>query len=79
MQLHRVAHGMCIDDALERELSFTTSEYMHTPQEGVDGLWGTFEPALNPSFDPTNKKSGTKFARHHNITRDAIVVYNVKV
>lgn len=79
VQLHRVANGLFMIDAVESKLSFTTVEYTHTPQEGVDGLWGTFQPALNDLFDPKDKKSGTKFSRHHNVGRDAIVVYNVQV
>lgn len=79
VQLHRVAHGLCIDDALQPELSFTTVEYKHTPQPGVDGFWGIFEPAENESRDATAKKPGNKFARHYNIGRDAVVMYNVQV
>lgn len=78
VQLHRVANGLCIDDAVEPELSFSTLEFAHTPQEGVQGFWGLFEPALNPTFDKTDKKSGTKFARHQNITRDVILLYDVQ-
>lgn len=79
VQLHRVANGLCIQDATDVQLSFTTAEYAHTPQDGVEGFWGYFEPALNPSYDPEDKKSGTMFARHHNIGRDVILVYDVQV
>lgn len=44
--LHRVAHGLMIDDATHLELSFTTIEYEHTPQPGVPGLFGTFAPKV---------------------------------
>lgn len=79
VQLHRVANGLFIQDAMEEKLSFTTVEYAHTPQEDVDGFWGTFEPALNPTYDPTDNKSGTMYARHHNMGRDVILVYDVQV
>lgn len=79
VQLHRVAHGLFIEDAVQSELSFTTAEYNHVPQEVVDGFWGHFEPALNGAFDPNDKTTGTKFARHHNVGRDSIVLYNVQV
>lgn len=79
VQLHRVANGLFMMDALEPDIRFTTAEYEHIPQDGVDGLWGTFEPAMNTNFDPTDKKSGTKFARHHDVGRDAVVLYDVQV
>lgn len=80
VQLHRVAHGLFLTDATEKELSFTTTEYAHSPQPGVLGFWGTFEPADNPTFDPADKKKKlSKFARHQNIGREHILVYNVQV
>lgn len=79
VQLHRVAHGLFIQDALEAELSFTTAEYTHIPQEDIPGLWGVFEPAENPTYDARDKKTGTKFARHQNVGREVILVYDVKV
>lgn len=79
VQLHRVANGLYIDDAVLHDISFTTAEYTHTPQDGVSGFWGTFEPALNAAFNPADRKSGTKFSRHQNIGRDVIIVYNVQV
>lgn len=79
VQLHRVANGMMICDAMEPEINFTTAEYKHTPQEGVDGLWGYFEPAANDVYDPTDKKTGTKYARLHNVGRPMILMYNVQV
>ena len=77
--LHRVVGGLFLDDAVASDLSFTTAEYMHTPQEGFTELFGLFTPQLNPDYDPSNKKSGTKFMRHHNIGRNVILVYNVRV
>lgn len=79
VQLHRVACGVWIIDALHPDVSFTTAEYDHTPQEGVPGLWGTFEAARNATYNPADKKSGTLFSRLHNVVRDMIVVYNVQV
>lgn len=47
VQLHRVTHGLMIEDATAMDLSFTTCEYAHSPQEGVRGLFGTFAPKVN--------------------------------
>lgn len=44
--LHRVAHGMMIEDATSEDVSFTTTEYAHTPLPGVRGLFGTFVPKV---------------------------------
>lgn len=44
--LHRVTHGLMIEDAQSEKLSFTTTEYEHTPQQGVPGLFGTFLPKV---------------------------------
>lgn len=33
VQLHRVVHGLCLHDATSDDLSFTTLEYVHHPQE----------------------------------------------
>lgn len=45
--LHRVTHGLMIEDAESDKLSFTTTEYEHTPQDGVPGLFGTFSPKVS--------------------------------
>lgn len=44
--LHRVTHGLTLEDATNSEISFTTTEYEHSPQDGVQGLWGTFLPKV---------------------------------
>lgn len=77
--LHSVSNGVILHRATDADLSFTTVEYEHTPQEGVHGLWGTFRKKLNPEHDPRNPKSGAKFVRHLDVTRDHVVVFNAAV
>ena len=79
VQLHRVCHGAIISEATAPEILFTTLEYKHTPQEGVQGFFGTFSPTPNPSYDARNaKKSGGKMLRHKNVDRSCVKVYNVR-
>ena len=78
VQLHRVAHGACIADATAPDILITTLEYVHTPQEGFSGFFGTFAPKANPQYDPRNaKKTGGKHLRHKNVDRSCIKMYNV--
>lgn len=51
-------------------------EYEHIPQDGVSGLFGTFTPLANQSFDPKLKGS-TKLIKHRDVKREHIVIYNV--
>eukprot|EP00965_Chrysotila_dentata_P223843 6193823-Pleurochrysis_carterae.AAC.1 len=78
VELHRVANSMYIYNAEAEELSFSTSEYMHTPQEGVPGFWGYFELRPNPSFDEKDPRKGPRNIRHHNVGRDCIKMYDVE-
>ena len=78
LALHQVNNGVMLHASQERDLQFTTVEYFHTPQDGIQGFWGTFEKKPNPNYDPKNVKSGTKFVRHDNITRDMIVLHDVQ-
>ena len=79
VQLHRVVHGACIDEAHSPDIQFTTCEYEHLPQRGVSGFFGTFSPKENPHYDVHNKRLGGKFLRHRNVDREAVKVYNVSV
>lgn len=57
--LHRVTHGLMIDDATSAEAMFTTTEYEHTSQAGVRGLFGTFVPKVSAVADNTAHHSHT--------------------
>ena len=76
--MHRVAHGLCIEDNGREDISFTTVELAHRSQDGYDGFWGHFEPRENPTYDPKDSKS-SKFLRHFHVKRADILVYNVQV
>ena len=76
--MHRVAHGLCIEDNGREDISFTTVELAHRSQDGYDGFWGHFAPRENPTFDPKDSKS-SKFLRHFHVKRADILVYNVQV
>eukprot|EP00965_Chrysotila_dentata_P219560 6191214-Pleurochrysis_carterae.AAC.1 len=78
MELHRVVNRMIIRDKLAPELSFSTTEYVHTPQPGYLGFWGTFSPKLNPGYTEHDPRNGPMHQRHHNIGRDCIKLYSVK-
>eukprot|EP00965_Chrysotila_dentata_P131274 4339742-Pleurochrysis_carterae.AAC.1 len=56
--LHRVVHGIFVDDTSKKDVNFTTLEYVHSPQPGCPGLLGTFHAKENPHFDPKDAKSG---------------------
>ena len=43
LSLQRVANGIWITDATDANISFTTVEYVHHPQEGHTGFWGHFK------------------------------------
>lgn len=79
VELHRVAHGLCLGDALAPDINFTSAELVHHPQEGVSGFWGCFTLKPNPIYDPTDRKTGGKHVRHQNMSRDNILVYDVQV
>ena len=77
--LARVVHDCCIDDALSPSLTFTIGEYIHEPQNRVPGFFGTFTKKPNAAHNPLDKRTGGKFVRHANITRDLILVIGVQV
>mmetsp|Transcript_29047 Transcript_29047/g.66744 ORF Transcript_29047/g.66744 Transcript_29047/m.66744 type:complete len:400 (-) Transcript_29047:178-1377(-) len=79
LKLHQVCNGLFMQMASEEDISFTTVEYTHTPQQDVPGLWGTFTKTVNQHFDPQDSKSGTKFVRHNGVVREYIIVFDVKV
>ena len=77
--LHRIAHDLAIDDATVKNITFTTAEYVHKPQTGYSGLFGTFTQALNPTHDPKDSKTGNKFIRRYHVERSDVVLYQVEV
>jgi hypothetical protein len=79
LELHRVAHGIILDDATSADISFTTVSYHHTPQNGVQGFFGTFEMTDNPAYDPHDTRKGPMYLRHRNLTREVIRLYDVQV
>lgn len=79
LQLHRVASGAFIEDALSPDIHFQTSEYQQTPHTQLGGFWGEFSMKSNPDHNPANKKMGGMFVRHNEITRGEIKVYDVRV
>ena len=79
VQLHRVAHGLCLWDSTSDDIAFTSVEYKHLPQEGFTGFWGHFTPRPNERWKPGDSKSGGKFIRHAQVARRDILVYNVSV
>lgn len=55
--------------------------YLQTPnieEAHRGGYWGEFTPKPNEGHNAANKKSGTKFVRISEISREHIVLYNVK-
>eukprot|EP00965_Chrysotila_dentata_P193793 6175967-Pleurochrysis_carterae.AAC.1 len=78
LSLQRVMNGIFMSDAKLPDATFTTIEYSHTPLPGVPGLWGTFSPRVNASYDRHNKHSGSHFVRHLSIGRDVVKLYNVQ-
>lgn len=50
--------------------------YEHTPQDGVDGLFGSFSPQRNPDFSE-NQRGSSQFVRLRDVGRDRIIVYSV--
>lgn len=77
--LHRVVNGLCIEASVARDVAFTTVEYHHNSQDGFPGFWGHFEMKENPHYTAADRKSGTKFERHHEITRAEVLVTDVQV
>ena len=78
LALHRVANGLCIDDATAKDAAFTTVEYTHSPQAGFDGFWGTFTLRENTDYNANDKRTGTKFVRHQQMTRENVVLFDVQ-
>ena len=78
LALHRVVHGLIIDDATCPDLAFTSTEYVHVPQPDVSGFWGTFGLKANSVYDPKDARKGTKFIRHHHVGRAVIRLYGVE-
>ncbi|KAL3920092.1 MAG: hypothetical protein SGPRY_005382, partial [Prymnesium sp.] len=79
LALHTVCNATFLQSACDEEMSLTTVAYEHTPQLGVAGLWGTFKKIENAKYDAKDAKSGSKFVRHHNVTREHVVLPAVKV
>ena len=79
LQLHRIASGLFMEDALRPDVHFQTSEYFQVGNPDCGGFWGEFTMASNTHHDPANKKSGGKYLRHNEITRDHIRLYGVGV
>ena len=78
MFLARVVNHCNIDDALSDKITFTVGEYVHEPQQGITGFFGTFSKAPNDGHNPHDTRSGGKFIRHANITRREVVLYDVQ-
>jgi len=78
LQLHRVASGAFIEDALSPHIHFQTSEYQQTPTQ-LGGFWGEFSMKPNSDYNPMNKKTGGMYVRHNEISRAQIKLYNVRV
>lgn len=78
VSLHRVVNGIWITDATDPNISFTTVEYLHHPQQDHPGFWGHFDVKENPHYDRRNKKAGALSMRHQNIARDHILLYDVQ-
>ena len=77
--LFRVCNGATLANCVDVDISFTAVEYEHTPHPEVDaGFWGTFEPLPNARYNSEDSRSGTKFVRHLNVTREFIVLYGVE-
>jgi len=79
LQLHRVASGAFVEDALSPSIHFQTSEYRQTPNTQLGGFWGEFTLKPNPNYNPQNVKMGGVYVRHNEISRSQIVLYNVQV
>ena len=79
IQLHRVVSGLFIENATAPGICFQTLEYVQTANPHIGGFWGEFTPKPNPSYLPGNKKLGTRYVRHNEISRAHIKLYNVGV
>lgn len=77
IKLGRVA-GAPYGGALLEHHKFDVTEYEHTPQEGVVGFFGTFQPLRNPHYNPQVKGS-LAYVRHRDVNRAEIVVFNVRM
>lgn len=71
--LARVVNNCSIDDALLADISVTIGEY-----QAVDGFFGYFTKAPNTTYNPLDRRTGGKFVRHANVTRQDILVFNVQ-
>ena len=70
--LHQVCNGALLERATHEEMSFSTVEFTHSPQQLVPEFFGTFEKKLKPTFNAMDSKSGTKFIRHSGISREHV-------
>ena len=76
--LARVVGNAYIDESTNERISIKVGEYDHKPQPRVQGFFGTFTKKPNAAYNANDKRTGGKFVRHANITRDEIVLYDVK-
>ena len=80
LQLHRVASGLFIENALDLNIRFQSAEYMQAAnEEEAGGYWGEFTHKPNAHHNAANKKAGGKLVRHNVIMREHIVLYDVRV
>ncbi|KAL3892630.1 MAG: hypothetical protein SGPRY_014943, partial [Prymnesium sp.] len=79
LTLQSVVNGLCIENAGDPGISFTTAEYGLTADSQHLGISGNFVPSLNPAFNSSDMKSVIKFLRHQNVCREMIKLYNVEV
>ena len=73
----RITGNAYIDEACNERITVQVGEYTHDPQPRVPGYFGMFTKTANLNHDPADKRTGGKFVRHANITRDEIVLYAV--
>eukprot|EP00965_Chrysotila_dentata_P059541 1975911-Pleurochrysis_carterae.AAC.1 len=64
LELHRVVHGLLIEDATAPHLSFSTSQYTRFPQPGVPGFGGYFSLSPNPAYDEMDLQRRPMQIRH---------------
>lgn len=76
VQLGRVAHAP-YGGAMRPSDTVDVTEHEHTPQQGVQGFFGTFKPKKNPHFNQQARGS-LQFVRHRDVARADVVVFNVQ-
>eukprot|EP00965_Chrysotila_dentata_P059677 1979764-Pleurochrysis_carterae.AAC.1 len=79
LTLHRVVHGIFMQNATGADVTFTTCEYEQALDPLLRGLWGSFVPLKNAMYDKNNVRSGTKFVRRAGMTRANVQLYDVRV